>query len=205
MAFKISRQAGLNIGVTTAIWSITPFFVAFIERVFFKVSIGLYQIIGMLLIVIMTVLISLSDLFGPDAKEEKIDTTKKQSTPIYVAVLYAFIFPVVATCFTVSVKYIKILKMSANDWILGYNFAWGLVVSIMALAYWQKDEVEFRWKYLLQGSIAGTFTMVGALLATYALKVDGAPQGPTCAVCNSRIILLVIVDSLIQREVPPWM
>ena len=68
MAFMVSRKAGLNIGITTAIWSIVPFIVAFIEKVFFNVSIGLYQIVGMLLIVIMTILISLSDLFGPDAK-----------------------------------------------------------------------------------------------------------------------------------------
>ena len=67
MAFMVSRKVGLNIGITTAIWSIYPFAVAFVERIFFKVSIGLYQIIGMLLIVIMTVLISLSDLFGPGA------------------------------------------------------------------------------------------------------------------------------------------
>ena len=38
MAFMISRRAGLNIGVATAIWSILPFFVAFVERIFFKVS-----------------------------------------------------------------------------------------------------------------------------------------------------------------------
>ena len=73
MAFMVSRKAGLNIGITTSIWSIVPFCVALVERVFFKVSVGLYQIIGMLLIVIMTILISLSDLFGPDAKEEKLD------------------------------------------------------------------------------------------------------------------------------------
>ena len=135
MAFMVSRRAGLNIGITTAIWSIVPFVVALIERIFFKVSIGLYQIVGMLLIVIMTILISLSDLFGPDAKEEKLNDPNGKTTPVYVAVLYAFIYPVVATAFTMTVKYIKMLKLSADDWLLGYNFVWALVVSIIAIIY----------------------------------------------------------------------
>ena len=89
--------------------------------------------------------------------------------------LYAFIFPVVAVCFTLAVKYIKILKLSADDWLLGYNFAWGLVVSIIGIFYLQQDGVTFSWKYLIEGSVSGICTMIGALLATYALKVDGAP------------------------------
>ena len=47
--------------------------------------------------------------------------------------------------------------------------------------------------------------MIGALLATYALKADGAPQGPTCAVCQSRVILVTLIDSAVQRTLPNWM
>ena len=104
-----------------------------------------------------------------------------------------------------TIKYIKILKLSADDWLLGYNFSWGLVVSIIGLIYFQKNDGSFEWKYLISGSLSGIFTMIGALFATYALKVDGAPQGSTCAVCNSRIILLVLIDSIVQRTSPPWM
>ena len=72
-AFMISRKAGLNIGVTTSIWATEPFLVALTERVFFRVSLGLYQIVGMVLIMTMVILISLSDLFGPAPKVERLD------------------------------------------------------------------------------------------------------------------------------------
>ena len=42
LAFKAARQAGLNIGIATAIWSFVPFFVAFMERVLYGVGIRLF-------------------------------------------------------------------------------------------------------------------------------------------------------------------
>ena len=107
--------------------------------------------------------------------------------------------------FAVVVKYIKVLKLSADDWLFGYNFVWSLVASIIAIYCWHRDVVEFELKYLIEGSISGVCTMIGALLATHALKIDGAPQGPTVALCNSKLLLLVTIDSIIQRKLPPWM
>ena len=77
--------------------------------------------------------------------------------------------------FTLNIKYVKYLKLSADDWFFGYNFAWGLVFSIAAIFYFSKSGEVFEWKYLISGSISGICTMIGALLATYALRVDGAP------------------------------
>ena len=149
------------------------------------------------MIMTMVILISLSDLFGPAAKVEILDGMIEQATPVYIAVLYAFLFPIVDVVFANVVKYIKVLKLSADDWLFGYNFAWSLVVSIIAIYCWQKDVVAFELKYLIAGSISGVCTMIGALLATHALKIDGAPQGPTMALCNSKLLLLVAIDSII--------
>ena len=63
LAFKASRLSGLNIGIIEALWSISPFFVAFAEWVFYGVRIKLYHILGMLGLVTMAILISLSDVF----------------------------------------------------------------------------------------------------------------------------------------------
>ena len=64
---RAARLSGLNLGITTAIGSIVPFLIAAVDRIFFGIGIKLHQIIGMILIVSMSVLISLSDLFSEHA------------------------------------------------------------------------------------------------------------------------------------------
>lgn len=36
--YKLSHQAGLNIGISQAIWAINPFLIAFMELIFFRVG-----------------------------------------------------------------------------------------------------------------------------------------------------------------------
>ena len=66
LALKAARRSGLNIGIIEAIWSIAPFCIAFAEWIIYKVGLKLYQIVGMIAIVAMTILISLSDLFNDE-------------------------------------------------------------------------------------------------------------------------------------------
>ena len=47
--------------------------------------------------------------------------------------------------------------------------------------------------------------MIGATFAVYALNVEGHPQGPKVAVMQSRIVLLVLLDSLFKRTFPSYM
>ena len=56
----------MNIGIIEAIWSVCPFCIALAEWIMYRVSIRLYHIIGMFALVAMTILISLSDLFGDE-------------------------------------------------------------------------------------------------------------------------------------------
>ena len=41
-SFKKSRQAGLNIGISSAIWSFVPIFVAILERIFYGIGVGVH-------------------------------------------------------------------------------------------------------------------------------------------------------------------
>ena len=41
-SFRMSRLAGLNIGIASAIWSFLPFFVAFLEKIFFGVGLKVF-------------------------------------------------------------------------------------------------------------------------------------------------------------------
>ena len=69
----------MNIGIASAIWSFTPFFVAFLERILYGVGIKLYQTIGMIFLVIMAILIALSDLFGENAKTAKLEPGQEKT------------------------------------------------------------------------------------------------------------------------------
>ena len=94
----------MNIGIASAIWSFTPFFVAFLERILYGVGIKLYQTIGMIFLVIMAILIALSDLFGENAKTAKLEPGQEK-TAVWQAVLCAFIYPLMASFMTLLNKY----------------------------------------------------------------------------------------------------
>jgi multidrug transporter EmrE-like cation transporter len=60
--FKLARQAGLNIGIAQAIWSINPFFQAMFDLFLYRSKIYPFHWIGMTLFVICGVIVSLSNL-----------------------------------------------------------------------------------------------------------------------------------------------
>lgn len=116
LAFEKAALAGLNIGITTAIWSIVPFFVAVSERVFFNVGIKPYHVVGMLFVVVMTILVSLSDLFSSANEEKTLVPNDHESVSVYVAVLFSLIFVAVATSFTMVIKYVnKSIRLKSTD------------------------------------------------------------------------------------------
>ena len=116
LAFEKASLAGLNIGITTAIWSIVPFCVAVTERVFYNVGIKPYHVVGMLFVVVMTILVSLSDLFSSANEEKMLVPDDQESVSVYVAVLFSLIFVAVATSFTMVIKYVnKSIRLKSTD------------------------------------------------------------------------------------------
>ena len=63
----------------TAVWSLVPFFVAVLDKMIYGSKIKLYHIFGMLLVVVMAVLTSLSNLFGsnPDVIKAEIEAEER--------------------------------------------------------------------------------------------------------------------------------
>ena len=76
LAIMLARRAGLTIGIVTAVWGIGPFFVAVLDKLIYGSEIKLYHIFGMLLIVVMSVLISLSNLFGSNPDVVVVEVTE---------------------------------------------------------------------------------------------------------------------------------
>ena len=105
LAFEASRLSGLNIGIIEALWSIAPFFVAFADWVIHQVRVKLYQFIGMLGLVAMAILISLSDLFNKEREDLEVVGDPQKKYPIYKALLLALLYPL---CVVFFVQFIRI-------------------------------------------------------------------------------------------------
>ena len=100
----------------------------------------------MVLIVAMSVLVSLSDLFSGDASLEQTVIITEKSMPIYKAILYSLIYPVAATQATYIVKYAhNSLKLGNNDYSMAYQFFYSWVFFILGLWQWLSHGVEFTW------------------------------------------------------------
>ena len=82
----------------------------------------------MLALVTCTILVSLSELFQAKESEQAV-TVVDGGTPIYAAVLFSLVMPVVCAIFANFIKYAdKVLRLDATDW----NCA---AVGIMSLAF----------------------------------------------------------------------
>ena len=72
----------------------------------------------MLVLLVMTVFIAISDIFGPNADTVKIDEISEEKVPIYVAVLYSLLFPIAGSLMTMLIKYQhKYLRLNSTDWV----------------------------------------------------------------------------------------
>lgn len=140
--FKLANMAGLNIGISQAIWAINPFQITFLEWLFYKQKFNFNQIWGMLALVLCAVIVSLSEVLLPQEEEEVVVSTSQggamvfpnekpteKKLPIYAAILFSLIMPSVCTLFVVVVKYVdNTLKLRSTDFTIAY---WGF----MSLAF----------------------------------------------------------------------
>ena len=143
-SFQKSKAAGLNIGIASAIWSFVPIFVAAIERVFLGVKIQLFQVLGMVFLVLMSILISLSDLFGPNAQAIKRDGLTKETVPVYEAVLYSLIFPLSGTFMTFLIRYNNVvLRLDSIDAAHSFALIYSLIGTVACIIHFLNNEGTF--------------------------------------------------------------
>ena len=136
--FRVAHNAGLNIGICVGIFSIFPFLVAVFERICFGTKLTCSQFVGMLGLVGMAVLISLSDVLKPQIGGENIAAIviEDKSVPIFVAVLASLIIPVLFTLGTALVKYGDVvLQVDAYDFSFGYWFILSVGLTIFDIVH----------------------------------------------------------------------
>ena len=67
--------------------------------------------------------------------------------PVYKAVLYSMVFPVVGTAMTYIVKYANnTVRLESFDFAMGFQFIFSVVFFLIGLWQWLSHGVEFTWE-----------------------------------------------------------
>ena len=173
----------MNVGILTVIWSVTPFWIAIFEYIFYGQKLKIHYILGMILIIICAVVLSLNQVFaklsnGSSNTEEVSPGLQPYTTipsnisiaviPSWLAVLIALI---TTTCFTTRVIFFRKLtrpegKMNfdVNTLIMGSFLYPNIPVLIIALFWWNlKEPVDVK------SLILGTLSSLMEVLARVSM------------------------------------
>ena len=173
VGFNMSKKAGLNIGISQAIWSVNPFLCSLVERCVYGVAFDRRQFFGMSALIACAIFVSLSEVFNPPT-EEAIDAgsgteetdTEAESTPIWVAVLCSFAMPCVCAAMLIVIKHAnETLNIAAKDFSIGYFFVLSFVFQIVGICSFLKNEGSFDMTLFVDGFLASFFNLLGCVFA----------------------------------------
>ena len=200
--FKVSRAAGLNIGIAQCIWALNPFLVAVVERVFWGVGLVRSQVFGMLALVACTILVSLSQLFQAEATDQALTVSNGQ-TSIYAAVLCSLAMPIVSAIYANFIKYAdKSLRLDAFDWTCASSGMMSIAFLIVGIVNFTTDSIEYEFDNWLRGTLGNLTNLLGSIFIIAAFNSDGAPFGPIGALVNMQAILVMLVESIRSQTLP---
>ena len=168
LAFEASRLSGLNIGIIEALWSIAPFFVALADWVIHSLRLHIYQLVGMIGLVVMTVFISLSDLFSKDKEDLTVLQDPHRKYPVYKALLLALLHPLTVVFFVQSIRATCKLRLNLIDMSMAYFLISSIVITVPSLIMFATTSVNFSWYYFWQGFGGSVASCIGATLADLA-------------------------------------
>ena len=102
----------------------------------------------MMMVVSMSILVALSDLYGEESAKDTVIVGEHM--PIYKALLYSLIFPVVATAMTFMVKYAsKTVRISSYDFAWAFQFFYSWVFLALGVYKWISHDVDFTLKHFI--------------------------------------------------------
>jgi drug/metabolite transporter (DMT)-like permease len=113
LTFSTSKKSGLNPGIASAIWSLTPVFAAIADKIIYAVSLEAFHVVGIFFMVVCGVCVGISDIIVPQegliiddptqipgqfpVPPTPIEDEFVPTLPIYVAVLCSIAMPLAVT------------------------------------------------------------------------------------------------------------
>lgn len=153
--FVFSLKANLNVGIPSAIWAITPLFVAFLEWVVKRTPLRMHHIVGMTLMLLGAVTTSLSQVListpttnlasnlGANSEEFKQEVSQgevNELLPIYVPILISFSLPITFSLFIYYIVYsITTLRVFSMSWTFAYYLIFSSVLGIASIVKFSTD------------------------------------------------------------------
>ena len=149
----------------------------------------------------MAILISLADLFSMEAKKLEVVGNPDKKYPAYKALILGLIYPVLVVVFVQIIKCANKIRMNMIDLSMAYFVISSILQIIPSILVFVTDKGSFSWYFFIQGFVASFSTCVASTLADYGLGLKDAPQGPTVALLNMRIVIVLIFDVLLNKSI----
>jgi drug/metabolite transporter (DMT)-like permease len=118
-----SLKADVNPGLTTSIWSVTPFFMSLADFIIFGNRLKRNHYIGITLIMLCVILLGLRDVLEP---KDSVDTEiQKESTeptvPVIVPITFGLLTPICFTLGAITGKHLSQPRIGFNITNVSFN------------------------------------------------------------------------------------
>lgn len=192
----LSAEAGVNAGLITSIWSITPFCFSVAERVIYGTKMKAYQFVGMFMIMMCAILLSLSSvIYPPDISNTKT-TLNVHKLPAYVPVIFGVLTPVFFTLFGMTQKHMTSERVGFDPSFISNSavFSVNVIILVVAIFYW--SGAHFQYKLFICGFVGSVFDTLGKVTSLNALAYG--PGGPSTALVTLSGPYLVLAVALVS-------
>lgn len=194
--FYLSINSGLNIGIPTTIISVTPLYVALLDKIFYKSPLQLINLLGFILLIISSSFISLSKVLDSvvfnlnDIEENKVYLYK----PYLSVIMATFISLTIAADVMLQKYCVKILEMDPLEQSFLRFIVVGIFYTIFCTFYWIFVE-SFIPYYFVMGIFSGIFLGISKVLQTYSLNA-GPAGGCTAITGITNSVLFTFLECL---------
>ncbi|TNV78674.1 hypothetical protein FGO68_gene17190 [Halteria grandinella] len=176
LAFSQSLQAGVNEGIITSIWAITPLFSALLDYLIFQVSLSVKHLVGVVSLVACAGCISLSSLMGEGASGR--ESSISPAVPVAVAIVGSILM---------AVRSFQGKQLVVRGGFDAFNLSFGsLFVQGLALTgvlIHLKSEEGLSLHYMVIGTLCAILNTLGGVAIVKASSVG--PLGPVNALFTS--------------------
>ncbi|CAI2371867.1 unnamed protein product [Moneuplotes crassus] len=200
ISFGLALEGGMNQGIITAIFGMSPFIISIMFYMKFRETLKKSQLIGMVFMIVCIIMIG----FLRAPSEEAIAQVDYNPSGVPIALILSIICPFF---FALDGLVVRILctdyKTDANEMTQAAYLFQGvlcLFASILIYAFSQDPLHEFIWMNTLQMVLAGLILNVGGVFAAIAVSIGSA--GVAYSLFNTQVIMFILLAALLLGQIP---
>ncbi|CAI2372259.1 unnamed protein product [Moneuplotes crassus] len=197
ISFKLALEGGMNQGIITAIYGMTPFIASILFYLKFGETLKVSQLIGMVFMIVCIIMIGL--LRAPS--EEASAREDYNPSGVAIALILSIICPF---AFALNGLIIRLLcmkyRVNVNELNQTALLCQGGLVLIGSIIGYSADNYEFIWFDFLQMILAGIIVNAGGSLGAVAVSIGNA--GVAYSLFNTQVIIFILLAALLLGQIP---